>query len=85
MEITVIAYCPECNRQNLVGLVQTGLLNEMSFYDDAPKNTNHEIFVGTRYLPRDSSVVTTCDCEKDFVVDVELQAHITVRKVVKVT
>lgn len=80
MEITVIAYCPECGKQNLVGLVQTGLLNEMSFFDDDPENA--KLFVAMRHLPSNSSVVTTCHCEKDFVVDVELQAHVAVRKVV---
>ncbi|MCK5613762.1 hypothetical protein KAR91_68490 [Candidatus Pacearchaeota archaeon] len=81
MEITVIAYCPECSKQNLVGLVQTGMLNEISFYDDDPDNA--KMFAVMRHTPSNPSIVTICDCGKRFVVDVELEAHIITHKIVE--
>lgn len=77
MEMIVIAKCPECQKVNIVSLIdnRAGIM----FYDDCDDET---MFMSVQCRPAASPVVALCDnCGKDFVVDVELEAHVSTRKI----
>ncbi len=85
MEMTVTAKCPECKCDNLVSVTDKRLCG-MGFYEDMSevesKDAKPPVFTAVWCIPDQSPVVTACDnCGIEFVVDVELEAHVTTRKI----